>query len=89
MDKKGVLSYPNPTAEKIFFLRNGQMDLKHQTSVSSADPPACTQDVKVDVVTKFTETGTSLMGRLFSVNLLFYKYRVDVLSKGNKLFKVL
>lgn len=22
MDKKGVLSWPNPTAEKVFFLRN-------------------------------------------------------------------
>lgn len=23
MDKKGILSWPNPTAEKVFFLRNG------------------------------------------------------------------
>lgn len=23
MDKKGILSWPNPTAEKVFFLKNG------------------------------------------------------------------
>lgn len=26
VDKKGILSWPNPTAEKIFFLRDGQQD---------------------------------------------------------------
>lgn len=24
VDKKGILSWPNPTAEKVFFLRNAQ-----------------------------------------------------------------
>jgi hypothetical protein len=36
VDKKGILSWPNPTAEKIFFLRNGswghqQTDFKEET----------------------------------------------------------
>ena len=37
MDKKGVLSWPNPTAEKVFFLRNdlGSRDKWSSTSGAS------------------------------------------------------
>ncbi|KAL4241053.1 hypothetical protein ACF0H5_001831 [Mactra antiquata] len=37
VDKKGILSYPNPTPEKIFFLRRGHHEMKHQTSVTTSE----------------------------------------------------
>lgn len=40
VDKKGILSWPNPTAEKIFFLRDGtsvEKDIDESSCASSAD----------------------------------------------------
>ncbi|XP_055605027.1 transmembrane protein 94 isoform X2 [Uranotaenia lowii] len=34
VDKKGILSWPNPTAEKVFFLRNGSNDENHNSEHS-------------------------------------------------------
>lgn len=36
MDKKGILSWPNPTAEKVFFLQNSS---KTSSRSSYVDPP--------------------------------------------------
>ena len=37
VDKKGILSYSNPTAEKVFFLRNSASDSKFEHSDSSSE----------------------------------------------------
>ena len=37
VDKKGILSWPNPTAEKVFFLRNDLSSHKKRHSVSEVD----------------------------------------------------
>ncbi|XP_050421930.1 transmembrane protein 94 isoform X2 [Adelges cooleyi] len=39
VDKKGILSWPNPTAEKIFFLQNSSKTINKQTSF--IDPANC------------------------------------------------
>lgn len=38
VDKKGILSWPNPTAEKVFFLQNSS---KSSSRSSYIDPPNC------------------------------------------------
>lgn len=38
VDKKGILSWPNPTAEKVFFLQNPSKSLSRSSFV---DPPNC------------------------------------------------
>ncbi|KAK6643306.1 hypothetical protein RUM43_004811 [Polyplax serrata] len=35
VDKKGILSWPNPTAEKVFFLRNSAQNQKSRESLNS------------------------------------------------------
>lgn len=35
VDKKGILSWPNPTAEKVFFLRNTVESSKSMDSLNS------------------------------------------------------
>lgn len=53
VDKKGILSWPNPTAEKVFFLRNANT-LSQSSSIGSLDKtsePQCqtqTEDSKQD-----------------------------------------
>ncbi|XP_032688054.1 transmembrane protein 94 isoform X2 [Odontomachus brunneus] len=37
VDKKGILSWPNPTAEKVFFLRNTNSTLSPSSSTGSMD----------------------------------------------------
>nr|CAD7588508.1 unnamed protein product [Timema genevievae] len=37
-DKKGILSWPNPTAEKVFFLRNSGNTTSHSSSVGTIGP---------------------------------------------------
>lgn len=37
VDKKGLLSWPNPTAEKVFFLRNANNTLSPSSSTGSVD----------------------------------------------------
>ncbi|KAL6424026.1 hypothetical protein ACFW04_009732 [Cataglyphis niger] len=40
VDKKGLLSWPNPTAEKVFFLRNANNTLSPSSSTGSVDKTA-------------------------------------------------
>ncbi|XP_012230402.1 endoplasmic reticulum magnesium-transporting P-type ATPase isoform X2 [Linepithema humile] len=40
VDKKGILSWPNPTAEKVFFLRNANNTLSPSSSTGSVDKTA-------------------------------------------------
>ncbi|XP_070172573.1 transmembrane protein 94 isoform X4 [Polyergus mexicanus] len=40
VDKKGLLSWPNPTAEKVFFLRNANNTLSPSSSTGSMDKTA-------------------------------------------------
>lgn len=37
VDKKGILSWPNPTAEKVFFLRDAEMEATSPDSSTTAD----------------------------------------------------
>lgn len=39
IDKKGILSWPNPTAEKVFFLRNGEPSGFTEEDVSVTSSP--------------------------------------------------
>lgn len=41
MDKKGILSWPNPTAEKVFFLQNSS---KSSSRSSYVDPSHCREN---------------------------------------------
>lgn len=41
MDKKGILSWPNPTAEKVFFLQNAS---KSSSRSSYIDPTNCKEN---------------------------------------------
>lgn len=41
MDKKGILSWPNPTAEKVFFLQNSS---KSSSRSSCVDPSNCKEN---------------------------------------------
>lgn len=43
VDKKGILSWPNPTAEKVFFLQNPS---KSSSRSSYVDPPNCKENQK-------------------------------------------
>lgn len=40
MDKKGILSWPNPTAEKVFFLQNSSKSSRS----SYVDPSNCREN---------------------------------------------
>lgn len=42
MDKKGILSWPNPTAEKVFFLQNSSKS----SSRSNYIDPNCNENQK-------------------------------------------
>ncbi|XP_045214295.2 transmembrane protein 94-like isoform X2 [Mercenaria mercenaria] len=56
VDKKGILSYPNPTPEKIFFLRRGHKDLKHQTSLTTNEGGVVPDtEPAVEKATKYSE----------------------------------
>lgn len=48
VDKKGILSWPNPTPEKVFFLRNSSEKASHagsDSSINSEQQPSNTTDV--------------------------------------------
>lgn len=44
VDKKGILSWPNPTAEKVFILRDSADPTSAHDSVTSLESPACTSN---------------------------------------------
>lgn len=45
VDKKGILSWPNPTAEKVFFLRDSS-DKTSRKSQSSLESEVCKRSIK-------------------------------------------
>lgn len=61
VDKKGILSWPNPTAEKVFFLRDAEAETSQPESPASPDDtkPSC-NGVKPDAnVQQTTATATA------------------------------
>ena len=46
VDKKGILSWPNPTAEKVFFLRNSSQGFVQDVSPVSSSPDQSTVSVQ-------------------------------------------
>ena len=45
VDKKGILSWPNPTAEKVFFLTTESIDESHTSSHQSAESGHSTEQL--------------------------------------------
>ena len=45
IDKKGILSWPNPTAEKVFFLTTESVEESHNSSHQSAESGHSTEQL--------------------------------------------
>jgi len=62
VDKKGILSWPNPTAEKVFFLQNS---LKSSSRSSYVDPSNCRENQR-----KSYESTMQHQGIIFKLNVI-------------------
>jgi len=62
VDKKGILSWPNPTAEKVFFLQNSS---KSSSRSSYVDPSNCRETQR-----KSYESTMQHQGTIYKLNLI-------------------
>ena len=71
MDKKGILSWPNPTAEKVFFLRNNtdKDEQKDASCDSMSQEEGAT--VYVDTATPMTDDLSVESEKKFPFGLFF------------------
>ena len=73
VDKKGILSYPNPSPEKVFFLQNPTEE--SQTDPTMSDIPAENKEhhhkEKKETSHKKTEPGTILLQRTLVIMTIF------------------